>query len=33
VIHTKVEMVECTIPKRVLRFVVDPQEFAAVSAT
>jgi general stress protein 26 len=33
VIHTKVEVVECTIPKRVLRFVVDPQEFAAVSGT
>jgi general stress protein 26 len=33
VIHTKVEMVECTIPKRVLRFVVDPQEFTAVSGT
>lgn len=31
VIHTKVEMVECTIPKRVLRFVIDPQELAAVS--
>jgi general stress protein 26 len=30
VIHTKVEMVECTIPKRVLRFVIDPQELAAV---
>ena len=29
VIHTKVEMVECTIPKRVLRFVIDPEEFAA----
>jgi hypothetical protein len=25
VIHTKVEMVECTIPKRVLRFVFDPR--------
>ena len=33
VIHTKVQMVECTIPKRVLRFVIDPQEFAAVSDT
>ena len=30
IIHTKVELVECTIPKRVLRFVIDPQEFAAV---
>jgi general stress protein 26 len=31
VIHTNVEMVECTIPKRVLRYVIDPREIAAVS--
>jgi hypothetical protein len=30
VIHTKVEVIECTIPKRVLRFVIEPHEFAAV---
>jgi general stress protein 26 len=29
VIHTQVETVECTIPKRVLRFVIDPRELAA----
>jgi general stress protein 26 len=33
VIHTKVEMVECTIPKRVLRFAIDPEEFAAAPDT
>jgi general stress protein 26 len=26
VIHTKVEMVECSIPKRALRFLIDPDE-------
>ncbi len=26
VIHTKVEMVECCIPKRALRFLIDPDE-------
>lgn len=31
VIHTKVEMVECLIPKRVLRFLIDPQELSAAS--
>ena len=33
VIHTKVEMVECTIPKQVLRFAIDPEEFAAAPGT
>ena len=33
VIHTKVETIECTIPKRILRFVIDPQEFATVPGT
>ncbi len=31
VIHTKVEMVECTIPKRALRFLIEPDEFAAAA--
>jgi hypothetical protein len=26
-------MVECTIPKRVLRFVIDPEEFATAPGT
>jgi general stress protein 26 len=31
VIHTKVEMVECYIPKRSLRFLIDPQELIAAN--
>lgn len=31
VIHTKVEKVECSIPKRSLRFQIDPQELIATS--
>jgi hypothetical protein len=31
VIHMKVEMVECTIPKRALRFLIEPDEFAAAA--
>ena len=30
VIHTRVEAVELAIPKRVLSFVIDPQELAAI---
>jgi general stress protein 26 len=29
IIHTKVEMVECCIPKRSLRLLIDPQELFA----
>lgn len=32
VIHTKVEAIECTIPKRVVRYSISPEEFAATSA-
>ncbi len=28
VIHTKVEMIECTIPRKVMRFSVDPAEMS-----
>jgi len=28
VIHTKIEMIECTIPRKVLRFSVDPAEMS-----
>ena len=31
VIHTKVEMIECAIPKRALRFLVEPDEFGAAA--
>ena len=27
-IHTKVEMIECTIPRKVLRFSIDPAEMS-----
>jgi general stress protein 26 len=30
VIHTKVEMIECTIPRKVMRFSVDPAEMGRV---
>jgi general stress protein 26 len=30
VIHTKVEMIECTIPRKVMRFSVDPAEMSRV---
>jgi len=28
VIHTKVEMIECTIPRKMLRFLIDPGEMS-----
>ena len=28
VIHTKVEMIECTIPRKVLRFLISPEEMS-----
>jgi general stress protein 26 len=28
VIHTKIEMIECTIPRKVLRFSIDPAEMS-----
>jgi general stress protein 26 len=31
VIHTKVEMIECTIPRKVLRFSIDPAEMSRES--
>ena len=33
VIHTKVEMVECCIPKRALRFLIDPDEMRSGSSS
>ena len=30
VIHTKVEMIECTIPRKVLRFSFDPRRWAGM---
>jgi general stress protein 26 len=29
VIHTKVEMIECTIPRKMLRFLIDPGELSS----
>ena len=29
VIHTKVEMIECTIPRKILRFLIDPGEMSS----
>ena len=29
VIHTKVEMIECTIPQKMLRFLIDPGELSS----
>ena len=28
VIHTKVEMIECTLPRKILRFLIDPGEMS-----
>jgi general stress protein 26 len=28
VIHTKVEMIECTLPRKILRFLIDPAEMS-----
>jgi general stress protein 26 len=28
VIHTKVEMIECTLPRKILRFLIDPVEMS-----
>ncbi len=29
VIHTKVEMIECTLPRKILRFLIDPGEMSS----
>ena len=33
VIHTKVEMIECTIPRKVLKFAIDPAEMTKGAGT